>query len=431
MSLKEKMMNEDLKKIKNAIIKASEAAGVHPRQVTKVHVFDTDPTITEWMIRKVGGLAAIKNNFAMTDKDLVSIQEQKESNSYIKNLENKLAEKELFEKELISNLNKIIIPTKIKPYISKSKKTKLNRHVVAMLNDVHYGLLVNSEEVGGINSFGWTEACRRTAFFIKQLIEYKPDKRDEVDCLHLILNGDMIQGIIHDLTARTAELLVHQVNGAVHILGHAISHLSTNYKKVIVHGVSGNHDDAVHRREGGRVLSHKYDSYTNMVYYSLSAMFKDQKNVKFNFPKSLYGAIDLPGGRIAFTHGDTMFSSVLGNPSKRLNTSALSDALSRFNSGELDRNNSKIKMFLFGHVHSHAELTTFDGTRVLIAPSLSGVDSFASSLAINHNQVGQIMFESTKEHLIGDKRLVELVEADINTSLDSIIPIFNNELSWS
>jgi len=420
----------DIDRIKNAIEKAASNANIHPRQVTKTQIFETDSEISDWMIRKAGGISAIKNNFAITTKDLAEIQSYKDVNKYIASLEKRVAQKELFEKEVKEKINSLLTPIKVKPYKANRKASKLKRENVVMLNDVHYGLIVNPDEVGGSNKFSWTEACRRTAFLTKQVCEYKLDKRNEVDRLHVILNGDMLQGVIHDLTARTAELLIHQVNGAVHILGYMISNLATNYREVVVHGVSGNHDDAHHRREGGRVLSHKYDSYTNMVYFALSAMFKDQPNVKFDFPKNLYGAVDLPNGRIIYTHGDTMFSSELGNPGKSLNTKSLGDSLSRFNSGEIDKNNPKAKMFLFGHVHSHAEFTAFDGTKVMIAPSLSGVDSFAASLAINHNQIGQLLFESTSEYIAGDKRLIELLKADKDESLDKIIPIFKNKLSW-
>ena len=428
---KTKYMNR-LEKVIEGIRLTAEKMGIHPSEVTKAHFQKHVDNVSSWDIREVGGIAAVKkSHFPIVTKDLVTIREQKETAKYISDLEKKIGDKEHFEREILKNINNIVTPKTVKAYTTpKTKKKKMHREIVMMLNDVHYGLRVDSVEVGGVNSFDWKEAGRRTALFTKQAIDYKADKRDEVECLHVILNGDIVQGIIHDLTARTAHLLVHQINGAVHILSHMITHLASNYKKVVVHGVSGNHDDAVHRREGGRVLSHKYDSYTNMVYYSLSAMFRDQSNVDFNFPKSLYGTIDLPSGRICYTHGDTMFSSALGNPSKRLNTSSLGDLLSRFNMGESEKGNPKIKLFMFGHVHSHAELTTFDGTRVMVAPSLSGVDAFASSLAINHNQIGQIMFESTKDYLIGDKRLVELTNADDDSKLDKIIPVFKNELSY-
>lgn len=423
---------ENLEKIIVAIQVASERTGQHPSEITQAQVLKYNDSVTSWMIRMAGGIGAIKSaHFPVVSKDLVTIREQKETSAYIKQLENKLSKFELYGQEIEKKISEKLQPVSVKPYVCKSKSSKKQkRHMVAMLNDVHYGLRVDPDEVGGLNKFSWTEACRRTAYFTKQLCDYKIDKRDEVETVHLILNGDMIQGMIHDLTARTAELLIHQVNGTIHILGHMIASVASNYKNVIVHGVSGNHDDAVHRREGGRVTSHKYDSYTNMVYYSLSAMFKDQKNVKFNFPKSLYGVIDLPAGRIAFTHGDTIFSTALGNPGKTLNTRLLGDELSRFNAGELEKGNPRIKAFLFGHVHSHTELTTYDGTKVIIAPSLSGIDSFAASITINHNQVGQLFFESTSEYIAGDKRLVELISADKDESLDSIIPVYRNELSW-
>jgi hypothetical protein len=424
--------SENLEKIIKAIQIAAERTGLHPSEISQSHVLKYNDNVTSWMIRLAGGISTVKSaHFPIVSKDLVTIREQKETAAYIKQLENKLAKIELFGEQIQKQVNEKITPIKIKPYVSKLKTPKKQkRNIIAMLNDVHYGLKVDPEEVGGLNKFSWVEACRRTAYFTKQLCDYKIDKRDEVETIHIILNGDMIQGMIHDLTARTAELLIHQVNGTIHILGHMIATVASNYKKVVVHGVSGNHDDAVHRREGGRVTSHKYDSYTNVVYYSLSAMFKNEKNISFNFPKSLYGTIDLPAGRIAFTHGDTIFSTALGNPGRTLNTRLLGDELSRFNAGEIEKGNPRIRAFLFGHVHSHTELTTYDGTKVIIAPSLSGIDSFAASITINHNQVGQLFFESTEDYIAGDKRLVELIAADKDDTLDLIIPTYKNELSW-
>lgn len=424
--------SDRLKKIIAGIQKAADAAGVHPSEVNKSLFFTHVEDVTPWDLREVGGLAMVRNShYPIVSKDLLTIREQKETGKYIKELENKLADKQSFEMALERGINKIVVPKSVQPYKPVTKKrNKLKRSVVVMLNDTHYGLLVNGAEVGGVNAFSWIEACRRSALLLKNVIDYKIDKRDDVDAVHLILNGDMIAGVIHDLTARTHELLIHQVNGAVHILTHFIEGLAANYPSVVVHGVSGNHDDAIHRREGGRVLSHKYDSYTNMIYYTLSAVFRQAENIKFNFPQTLYGAISFPAGRLIYSHGDTMFSSVLGNPGNTLNTRRLSDAINRFNQGEIELKRAKGSIFMFGHVHTHTMFTTFDGVKVLIAPSLSGVDAYAASLSINHNQIGQLMFESTSEHLLGDSRLVELQDADSNASLDKIIPIFDNGLSF-
>lgn len=424
--------------IKAAIDAATASLGIHPSEVSKSLLFKTledNPELekfSEWDLRAVGGLTGVvRAHYPVVTKDLAVIREQKETSKYIAELEKRLSEQELFEQKVQEQISSILRPVKVTPYVPKKMKDKaIDRHVVVGLNDTHYGLIVRPEEVSGANKFGWTEACRRTAFLAQQTIEYKIEKRDQVSKLHIILNGDIIQGVIHDLTARTAELLVHQINGAVHIIGHFITHVSAHYPEVEVHCVAGNHEDAPHRREGSRVTSHKYDSYANMIFFALSAMFRGSSHISFRMTKGLGLDVTLPAGRLLVTHGDTLFSSALGNPATTLQTKSLSDAINRFNTGEIARGNAPIKMVFMGHVHSYTDFVTFDGVRVLIAPSLSGIDSYSASLGINFNSAAQMIFESTPSHILGDSRLVHLLDADKNDSLDKIIPVFDNGLSF-
>jgi Calcineurin-like phosphoesterase len=409
----------------------AEKEGIHPSLVSKTMIVANGQT-TDWELRKIGGLASvIKSYFPMSDKDLVALKDIKENANYIGKLEKQIASKSSFEDKLLEMLEANIKQLKVKaPKLKKSKKGKQAREVVVSLNDTHYGAIVRPEEVGGSNKFDWTEACRRTAYLAKQVAEYKEEKRHEVTKLHVILNGDLLQGAIHDLTARTAHLMAVQQTGAIHILTYFINYVSQFYDKIEVHGISGNHEDLPHRREGGRVTSHKYDSFITPVFYALSTAFRSEKRIKFNFPKGLYIDINLPGGRLLVTHGDTLFSKQLGNPASSLNVKGLSDVINRFNTGEISKGNPLVKMVLLGHVHNHINFTTFDGVKVYIAPSLSGIDSYAHSISINNNQVGQVIFESTEKHIMGDPRLVELTEADDQSDLDKIIPVYKEELEF-
>src|SRR5258708_40174716 len=90
-----------------------------------------------------------------------------------------------------------------------------------------------------------------------------------------------------------------------------------------------------------------------------------------------------------------------------------------------------VKLVLFGHVHNFAHFITSDGVEVYIAPSLSGTDghSFGSYNA-NTNTIGQVLFESTPKFILGDSRLVRLKEADNDSTLDELIPIYHNSLKW-
>jgi len=222
------------------------------------------------------------------------------------------------------------------------------------------------------------------------------------------------------------------VNGATHILTHAIHHLLENFQEVEVSGIGGNHDNAIHKREGGnRVISEPFDSYANWVFYSLSLAFRNNPRVKFNFPKTPYAFFNLPSGRGMICHGDTQFSKALGNPGSSINVKALSSAIRDFNAGEIAKGREPVKIVLFGHVHTFAHFTTKDGVEVYIAPSLSGTDSYAhNGVDINTNFTGQVVFESTHKYVIGDSRLIRVTEADDQTHLDKIIPTYKRTLKW-
>jgi Calcineurin-like phosphoesterase len=421
---------KDIKELVAALKLTGAALGKDPSKVTMKELEANG--VSERQTRKFGSLPAIKKKFfPESDKSLADVKETNLHNSYISKLENAVGSKELFERQILSLLEKNIKTIKCAPLKSSSfkkysTKDSVDREVVVSLNDTHYGAIVKSEEVNGSNVFNWEVACRRTAFLAQQVVEYKAHRRSEVKRLHVILNGDMLQGVIHDLTARTAELLVNQQVGAMLI--NFIAYVSSAFPEIVVHAISGNHDDSPHRREGHRVTSHKYDSNVTPVYAALSAAFRGNANIKFNFPKGLHLDVNLLGGRMLVTHGDTLFSKQLGNPSTNLNVKGLSDAINRFNTGEITKGKALIKLVLFGHVHNYVNFTTFDGVNVYVAPSLSGIDSYAHSLGINTNQIGQVIFESTKKHIMADARLVDLSEADNDKSLDAIIPVYKNQL---
>lgn len=424
------MSKDKVLQIKKAIEAAAKELGKHPSLVTKK---DLVGSVSDWAFKQVGGLELVKNKyFPMEEKELGTIVQLKSEKSYISKLEKQLGEKLNLEQEIKSCLSQLSLPKELAKPVkkSKSKVAGIRRDVIVSLNDTHYGCFVNPEEVGNVNSYGWKEASRRTALIAEQVVDYKAEKRSSVDTLHVILNGDIVAGVIHDLAGRTGDLLALQQNGAIHILTNFLNHVRKHYKKVKVYGLSGNHDDSTHRREGGRVLSHKYDSVLSPVFYSLSSAFRNDKNMTFNYTKGLSVDVMLPAGRMLVTHGDVLFSKQLGNPGTNINVKGLSDIINRFNTGEVARGNDPIKMVLFGHTHCHASFTTFDGIKVYIVPSMVGTDSYAYSLGINSNQAAQLIFESTAKHIIGDSRLVEVTEADKRPELDKIIPVYNRDLKW-
>jgi predicted phosphodiesterase len=426
-------MNKDIRVIVKAIKLAANQTGKRPQDVSKTDVLSADDTVVEYQLRKYGGLSNIKAKFFPGPrKDLGEIHDLKAHKSYVGKLEKQLGELLSAEKAIKEVLDKKIIPLpKVKLVNKKTQKTKIKREIVLMLNDTHYGLLVDGEELGGINHYGWLEASRRTAMVLKEAIDFKPHTRGEVETVHLVLNGDLITGLIHGLNYKGLDQWIHQMNGALHILTHVVTHLLANFKNVVVTGVSGNHDDAIHKREhGNRVSSEKYDSYLNSVFYGLSVAFRNNDRASFNFPKTIYANLKLPGGRALVCHGDVLFSKALGNPGTSINVKLLGEEIRKFNASEVARGNEPVSLVLFGHTHTFANFQTSEGVWVYVAPSLSGTDGFAHGLNINANLTGQVVFESTKDFIMGDSRLIRVNKADVNKDLDLIIPVFDRTLSW-
>jgi predicted phosphodiesterase len=420
-----------LKEIVKQIKEVCADTGTNPQDLKNRDLKDMG--ISERQLLKYGGYTAIKKTyFPETEKSLKDIASLKETSGYIRKLENSVGTKELFEDRIIATLKNVIAPIKVpKAVLNFNNKTKLDRDVVVMLTDTHFGLNVDPSEIGGLNEYNWKIACRRTAFMAKQTAEYKIRRRNDVKNLHVILNGDHLQGLIHGLSDRTQELLGVQQTGAMHIFTHFISHVAQFYKNVTVHCNVGNHDENVTRREGGRITSHAMkDSFLTPVYYGLSLAFRGNKNIKFNMSKGLHLDINLPAGRAVVLHGHTIFSKQLGSTGTSINVKGLSDSINRWNTGEVAMGRPKANLVIFGHTHCHAEFTTFDGVRVLVSPSMSGLDNYAYSLGINTNQAAQPIFESTKNHIYGDSRLVNVLLADKDTTLDKIIPTYDGALNY-
>lgn len=380
---------------------------------------------------KFGGFAKIRNTyFPNTLKDLGTIVSLKQTGSYVNKLENQVGIKlnlEELVKDVISKLNVKVSTKKLK----KTKKKLEKVDLVAMLNDLHIGQIIDSEEIGGINSFNFKEAGRRVAMFVKEVASYKDYKRDQVRTLHLPINGDCIAGLIHQTTTHSQHLLVHQMNGLIHILSNAIEYLRQDFDQIKVYGIAGNHDRMTHKEHGKRAINEVYDSYANIGFYAISSIFGKCSDVSFEFPKTPYVFMDLPAGRAMVAHGDHIFSTALGNVGKSINVGGLTNAIRDFNNGELSKGNKPIKLLLLGHVHCFMHCITADGVEVYVAPSLSGLDAFAHSLTINNSVAAQVVFESTSKFILGDSRLIRLQDADLNDSLDAIIPEYKKDLKWS
>ena len=267
--------------LKLALQAAAKVAGVHPQEVTLSHLNKYDEKITSWTLRKFGGLTAVKKSFPLTTKDLVEIKQQKDVGSYIRDLENKLADKQTYEKTVIEAIKglKTSIP-KFKTTIAKPKKAKgkKNMAVELMLSDIHYGKLTSEFKL---------EVCRNrmrdlTKVFLSE-VEQK-QKTFNVNKIVLALIGDIIESYtMHGLESATSCEFGNsrQVQEAIESLFYdTLLPISSTGIDIIVPCVPGNHD----RADIKKTMNMPGENNLSWIIYKMLeslAQAHKLKNVKF------------------------------------------------------------------------------------------------------------------------------------------------------
>lgn len=290
-----------------------------------------------------------------------------------------------------------------------------NREVVVLLSDLHYGQRIDPREVPG-SRYGWTEAARRTAFVVREACGYKPSHRDRTTC-RLLLGGDIIEGEIHGPT-READALAAQLDGARQILTSAIAYLRESFARVDVVCAIGNHGRWPHAH--GRAVASKWDGAVTVLYRALEAIFARDPGVTWTIPRTPYSTWTAPGGAVcALTHGDTVVSA--GSPGKTVHTHRIAEQLRRWNSARAAQGEPPIRALALGHYHVPMRVCLDDGLDVVVNGCLGGTAAYAQgSYGVHGSRPAQVIWESTARHPVGDLRVVEVLRADDDASLDAI-----------
>lgn len=289
----------------------------------------------------------------------------------------------------------------------------VKRAIVAVLSDLHFGSDIKASETGFLD-YGVTEEARRIAKVTKQISEYKREYRAETE-LRLLLAGDLIHGKLHDQQDGAPK--AWQFGRALHLLSQVVAQLATQFKKVTVHCVTGNHGRDL-TRHFGRATVGKYDSEETKIYLALKYAAAQLKNVTFSIPTTPYDVFELFGKRYFVTHGDTVLTA--GNPGKKLETGKLENQINRWNASVGDKD--QFAVFCMGHVHTPVVHHASNNSWIVINGCLLPADNFCVSLGLPETVSDQVMFEAVPEHPVGDVRFITLDrETDKDSSLDQIV----------
>lgn len=415
-------------KFKKSLEEVAKQLKLSPQEIKPADYFNSKlkDILTEWELRKLGGFKAAKNIYFPIEKDLVLESASKFIKVHKTKIEKKYG-KDIFLKQEFLELFKELLdknPLKVhkKIEINRPKNKKSTRSLVAHISDTHFGCNIAKNELNALNEFNWSIAARRMGLLVEQIVTYKPQYRDQTE-LVIVINGDIIAGMIHD-QEWGVDLLTTQFAGALSILIQAVSYCAQHFNQVRVVCTPGNHGRAMHKSSTERATVHKWDSYENMIYVALREALKYHKNVSFQIPESPYAIVKIQDQWYLITHGDTVIN--VGNPGRSLNMRSINEQVNKINAHLLPGEH-KFSGILVGHVHVPTVQLMESGTMLLINGTLSGLDAYAQSLGIFNNQPTQTIFEVVPGHAVGDVRIIRLSNADHNSNFEKIIQPLKNK----
>jgi hypothetical protein len=179
---------------------------------------------------------------------------------------------------------------------------------ITIWSDIHYGEVVNPDEINGVNAFNKNIAAKRIHRLVNTTVDLAFNHMGRAKTTYpgivICLGGDMIGGDIHEELLATNDRTPHQsVNDLTDLLAGGIEECASKFGKVFVPCVVGNHGRNTKKmRMKGRVFT----NFDWSIYCNLERSFRKDRHVQFYVPSQADAAFQLYGHRYLLTHGDSL-----------------------------------------------------------------------------------------------------------------------------
>lgn len=264
---------------------------------------------------------------------------------------------------------------------------------ILLASDWHYGEVVNSTEVGGVNSFNAHVAARRIQRLFQTTIalsfEHMGRAKTQYPGIVLALGGDMISGDIHEELAITNDRTPQQcINDLTDLIASGIELLATKFGRVFLPCVVGNHGRNTRKP---RMKERIYTSHEWNIYCNLEREFKKNKDIQFFIPGETDAYFRVYGHRYLLTHGDSL--GVKGGD-------GIIGSIGPIMRGAIKVGRSEAQIgrdfdtILMGHWHQYLTLPG-----IVVNNSLKGYDEFARlALRAPYSRPSQALWFTHPEH---------------------------------
>jgi hypothetical protein len=297
-------------------------------------------------------------------------------------------------------------------YAVKAPNHTAKRSAVLLLSDLHLGSELS--ELDNPIPFRAIQEARRLEFVVRQLLDFKPQYRNNTEAV-LLFNGDMIEGLLlHDL--RDGAPLTEQKVIFWRHFRSIVGAVAQQFPSVRIICQPGNHGRNVVRHPG-RANSSKWDGHEWEMYYALREMCSGLRNVTWQIDFRAVSLIELHGQVLGLTHGDTEIK--IGHPDKASERNAAQ--LAQINATYIY--GAHVDAWAFGHFHSPryrpgSPKQVFNGA--LVPPN-----GYARGAGYIGETCGQWLWEAVEGHTIGDLRFAAVdTRTDADETLGSIVEPF-------
>jgi hypothetical protein len=256
-------------------------------------------------------------------------------------------------------------------------------------SDFHWGEVVDSTQIGGVNEFDMAIAHERLRTLVEVAIDLLRNhiaQDGEYPGIVFPLGGDMVSGDIHEeLSATNEQEMMPVVVDLWGALVWAIERLADEFGQVFVPCVTGNHGRNTKKiRAKGRV----YTSFDWLLYQFLAKRFEGDPRVKFLIPNGSDAYYSVMGHRYLLTHGDQFRGGdgLIG----ALGPIIRGDHRKRSRNSQI---NQEYDTMLLGHWHQLIQLQ-----RLIVNGSLKGYDEYASTNNFPFEKPRQALWLTHPDH---------------------------------
>lgn len=263
----------------------------------------------------------------------------------------------------------------------------------AMLSDIHYGEVIDPDQVGGVNKYNKDIAKQRIKRWADVTIDLCFNHMGRANVAYpgivLCFGGDMIGGDIHEELAETNDRTPHQsVHDLTDILGGAIETMAGKFGRVFVAGVVGNHGRSTRKP---RAKNRVFTNYDWSIYCNLERDFRKDKRIQIMVPSESDAHFTVFGHRYLLTHGDSL--GVKGGD-------GIIGALGPIMRGSLKTSRSEAQIgrdydtLVIGHWHQYLTLPG-----LIVNNSVKGYDEYARLvLRAPYSRPSQALWFTHPEH---------------------------------